>query len=221
MIETYIRSNPHKFSFLLHGYNNVLGGNKIKISAKNSSEIGAALMKKTSILVNGVNNTIIIKDLSRLMNCNIYIQGNNNRIVINERVYLNQAELWIEDDNNKISIGEHTSIYGKTHLAAIEGTSIKIGNDCMIGDTHFRTGDSHSIMDLNGKRINMSKDIVIGDHVWVCTQAIILKGTTVANNCIVSAGALVTKKFSEENVILGGNPARIIRSNIDWSSERI
>ncbi|MBP2659028.1 MAG: hypothetical protein H6Q69_2060 [Firmicutes bacterium] len=39
-------------------------------------------------------------------------------------------------------------------------------------DVHIRNGDSHSIIDLQTKkRINFSKDIIIGDHVWIAAYA--------------------------------------------------
>lgn len=221
-IITYIKNKSKHISFFLWIYNHILGCNKIKVPLNNSFKIGDVVIKKTKVTVNGINNTITINDLSRLINCNIYIQGNNNHIVINKKAYLNQTELYIEDDNNKISIGEHTSIHGFTHLAAIEGTTINIGNDCMFSsDIHFRTGDSHSIIDLSGKRLNISENIFIGNHVWIGTKVICLKGVHIANNCILGAGSLITKKFSEENVILAGNPAIIVKNNIDWLSERI
>lgn len=203
-------------------FNTVLGCNKTSIPSKNSINIGAVMIKKTIITVDGINNKITIKDLSQLIYCNIYIHGDNNNIIIDEQVYLNHAELWIEDDNNEISIGKHTSISGMTQLAAIEGTKINIGNDCMFSsDIHFRTGDSHSITDLSGNRINQSENIVIGNHVWVGTKVICLKGVHIANNCIVGAGSLVNKSFTEENIILAGNPAKIIKRDINWLRKRI
>ncbi|MGH4139610.1 acyltransferase [Clostridium sp.] len=221
-IKTYIKNKSKNISTLLWIYNHILGSNKIKVPSNNTFIIGTAVMKKTKITVNGINNTIIIKDLSRLINCNIYIQGSNNHIVINKKVYLNYTELYIEDDNNEICVGENTSVHGVTHLAAIEGTIINIGSDCMFSsDIHFRTGDSHSIIDLSGKRLNTSENIFIGNHVWIGTKVICLKGVHIANNCIVGAGSLITKKFSEENVILAGNPAIIVKHKIDWLSERI
>ena len=178
-------------------------------------------MKKTNISVKGINNTIIIKDLSRILNCTIYVRGNNNRITIGTKAFLEQNELHIEDDNNEISIGEHTSTRG-VHLNAIEGTAINIGIDCMISsDTYFRTGDSHSIVDLYGKRLNFSENIFIGDHVWIGTNVLCLKGVYIPNHCIVGAGSLLTKKFTEENVIMVGNPARVVKYKTDWVRERI
>lgn len=218
----YIKKYSKRLQLLFWIHNHILGLNKIMIYSKNSTKIGIVLIKKTKFVVNGINNTIIIQNFSRLKDCKIYIKGNNNRIIISENVYLNKTEIHIEDNNNEISIGKHTSITGATHLAAIEGTSITIGNDCLFSSNiHFTTGDSHSIIDLRGRRINMSKNISIGDHVWIGTKVTCLKGVQIANNCIVGAGTLVNKKFNEENVILAGNPVRILKHEVDWLRERI
>lgn len=220
--KNYIKSNPDKIAYLLRLHNRILGFNKIRISPSNKIKIGAVLMKNTKIMVKGVNNTITIKNLSRVVNCSIFISGNNNHIVINRRASLNKTDLHMEDDNNKIFIGENTSIFGDTQLAAMEGTSIRIGKDCMFSsDIQFRTGDSHSIVDFNGKRLNPSENIYIGNHVWVGTKVICLKGVHIADNCIVGAGSLLSKKFNEENVIVAGNPAKIVKHNINWLVKRI
>ena len=88
-------------------------------------------------------------------------------------------------------------------------------------DIDFRTGDSHSIITINGERINPSKDIVIGNHVWVGTQTICLKGATISSNSIIAAGSIVTKPFLQENIIIGGNPAKVLKTEINWLRERI
>ena len=83
------------------------------------------------------------------------------------------------------------------------------------------TGDSHSIVDLEGKRLNTSESIRIGDHVWVGINVTCLKGVHIANNSVVGAGSLLNGSFSEENVVLAGNPARVVKTGVDWLRERI
>lgn len=196
--------------------------NKLRVNRTNRLDMGVCLLKKTKIDINGRNNQIVIQDFSRLINCHIYIFGDNNKIVIGERCFLNNAEFYIEDSQNMISLGKHTSISGKTHLAAIEGTNIIIGQDCMFSsDIHFRTGDSHSIVDLDNNRINPSQDIKIGNHVWVGTKVTCLKNTEIADNCIIGATATVCSKHLKPNCIIGGVPAKILKENVNWTRKRI
>ena len=55
-----------------------------------------------------------------------------------------------------------------------------------------------------------SFDITIGDDVWVGGGAIICPGVSLGNNVIVGAGSVVTKSFGD-NVVIAGNPARVIK----------
>ncbi len=53
-------------------------------------------------------------------------------------------------------------------------------------------------------------DVTIGDNLWTGGGAIIVPGVTLGDNVIIAAGAVVTKSFGD-NVLIGGNPARIIK----------
>ena len=175
-----------------------------------------------SVFISGTNNIINISKDAVLKYCTIKIFGDDNNIHIGENVHANSLTLWIEDRKNSIQIGDYTTVHGATHIACIEGTSVIIGNDCMLSsDISIVTGDSHSILDETGERINPSKSICIGNHVWIGKENTILKGTAICDNSIVGAKSLVTKTFDKENIIIAGNPAKIIRRNINWSRERM
>lgn len=88
-------------------------------------------------------------------------------------------------------------------------------------EIHIRTGDSHSILNENGERTNPSKNIKIGDFVWIGHRAILNKGVEIPSNSIVGANAVVFGKFEKENVLLVGHPAKILKENINWKRERI
>ena len=135
---------------------------------------------------------------------------------------MNQVELCTEDSNNEISIGSNTNFCGKAHLAAIEGTKIKIGNRCLFSsDLQFRTGDSHSILNMQGDRINPSKNIIIDDHVWFGAKVTCLKGVHISKDSIVAATTTLCKDYDKSNVIIAGIPGKIIKTDINWSIDRI
>jgi len=57
-------------------------------------------------------------------------------------------------------------------------------------------------------------DTVIGENCFIGGQSLIMPGVTVGDNCVVGAGAVVTKSVPPRSVV-AGNPAVILRSNIN------
>lgn len=55
------------------------------------------------------------------------------------------------------------------------------------------------------------ESITIGDHCWIGGNAVICPGITIGNRCIIAAGAVVTKDVPDDCMV-GGNPARLIRT---------
>lgn len=68
---------------------------------------------------------------------------------------------------------------------------------------------NHDINDL--KRHIKGKSIVIGSHSWIGMNSVILPGVKLGKKTIVGAGSVVTKSFRSGNVVIAGNPARVIK----------
>ena len=221
-IKESIKKNKQLFLLYMKINNGLLGNNRISVKG-NIFNAKNARIKNTRITVKGKNNTIEIDDGSYLVNCNITILGNNNRLVIGKKVISKGVLINIEDNNNLIIIQDNTTIEKNTELAAIEGTSIMIGKDCMLSsDIRICTGDSHSLVDLNGKRVNPSQNIVIGNHVSIGVRAMINKGIVIADHCTIgSLSMLAGHKFEEPYSVIVGIPAKVIKCGIDWSRERL
>jgi acetyltransferase-like isoleucine patch superfamily enzyme len=108
------------------------------------------------------------------------------------------------------------------HIAVTENSKVIIGEDCMFAnDIDIRTGDSHSVIDTQtGERLNYAGDVVISRHVWIAPHTVILKGVNIGENSIIATGAVVTKSC-EAGVIMGGNPAKAIKTGVSWKRERV
>ena len=170
---------------------------------------------------NGGNNSLVIEDDARLTSCSFSLFGNNNSIIIHKNARLNDISFWIEDDNNLIEIGCDSSMEGQSQLAACEGTQIVIGVDCMFShQVNLCTTDSHAIEDFDGIRINPAKDIRIGNHVWIGQKTLLLKGSSIANYCIIGACSLVNKDLKKPNCVYAGQPAHKVREGVNWKRER-
>jgi acetyltransferase-like isoleucine patch superfamily enzyme len=117
---------------------------------------------------------------------------------------------------NVFSFGPQSTSNGMV-AELIEGDRLTIGRDCMLaGEIVFRPNDMHAILDAEGRIINKSAPIVIGDHVWIGQRSIILKGVTIGSGSVIGSVAVVTKSAPPATAI-GGNPARPLRRNVAWT----
>jgi acetyltransferase-like isoleucine patch superfamily enzyme len=86
---------------------------------------------------------------------------------------------------------------------------IIIGKDVWIGPKVNLISMNHQVDDY---RVYATADpIVIGDHCWLATGATILPGVRLGNHVVVAAGAVVTKSFPEDDILLAGVPAKVVR----------
>lgn len=114
-------------------------------------------------------------------------------------------------ENSYIEIGKNTWINNNANFIS-SGPGIFIGSDCAIGvnvtifDSDFHPLDPQIRMSGQPK----TGKVVIGDNVFIGSNASILKGVTVGSNSVIGFGSIVTKDIPA-NTIACGNPAKIIR----------
>lgn len=93
---------------------------------------------------------------------------------------------------------------------------INIGNDVAIAENvTIRDTDNHYIYRDD---YQISKPIIIKDHVWIGMNATILKGVTIGSGTIIAAGSIVTKDVPN-NCLVAGIPAKIIKHNVSWGDK--
>lgn len=212
-----------KYGVILSSLYRLFGRNKYSIPNGNEVTYSGVFMKNCSICIRGVGNKIIIEPgLTRLYDTHIAIFASNAKIYIGTDCNFHGVSLYIED-GGEINIGKHVTISGNTNIAVIEKRSVAIGNDCLFSaNIQIRVGDSHSILDSQtGKRINPSKDVLIGNHVWVGNSVNILKGSIIADNSIIGTSSVVTGKSFPTNCIIGGIPAKVLKEGVTWDSNRL
>lgn len=99
-------------------------------------------------------------------------------------------------------------------------SSIRIGQNVVISErVVIRDSDNHFIT-WRGGNCNedkpMSAPIVIGDHVWIGMNVIVLKGVTIGEGVVVSAGSVVTKDVPPHSLV-AGVPAKVIKADVEWN----
>lgn len=180
------------------------------------------------------NNKIIAP--KNLHNCFVQFLGDNNELIIDENANLKDCSFEMRENGKVIikknvgfhgtvrvgydcmvEIGNNTSSTNPVYVTVAEASKLKIGDDCMFAtNNQIRTDDAHPIYDVRtGKRTNPSKDIVLGDHVWVGYGAMLLGGAKVGDGCVIGANSLVTKAHPN-NSIIAGTPAKTIKHDVFW-----
>ncbi|WP_096013304.1 acyltransferase [Campylobacter lanienae] len=187
----------------------------------------------------GENGNIIYGDLSKQLNFKCDFKGKNNIIFFAGRS--KNINITFHSDNNLVFIGncvrvngsisltkdcccyiDDDSSFGGVSLRIYEATNIIIGRDCMFSWSIWAgTCDYHPIMDINSNnRLNFSKSIYIGDHVWCGQEAGISKGVFIASGSVIGAKSMVVKQCYS-NTINAGNPAKQIKNDIFWLRDDI
>lgn len=99
-----------------------------------------------------------------------------------------------------------------SHFWSSEGYLITVGNNCQItSNARFFTHGGGNAVRKNHPNFDCFGKVVLGDFVYVGSNALIMPGVTIGDNVLIAAGSVVTKSVPS-NVVVGGNPARIISS---------
>ena len=150
--------------------------------------------------------------------------GRNKYIEILPKTQLKNCVLTAEGDSSSIIIGGAGSVIKNSAFHTLDAEScIEIQDgfttEGVSSGISIINGDSHAIFlnDDSHKRINPASDIVIGKHVWICSDVKVLKGSNIPSYSIIGANSVVNKYLSTEYAMYVGCPARQIKSNVDWS----
>lgn len=187
--------------------------------------IDAVLLKRAEKRVRSnaqVNGKILLS-----YQANVILQDGAKR----EQVILeDNASLYgkvLVQTNGIVHIGEHTMIGHNTMIQSCN--NINIGTHCAIAsNTTICDNNNHPISpkfrrkiritppghDLKLWKHSVSSPINIGNNCWIGTNVRICKGVTIGDNSIVAACSVVTKNVPP-NCIVAGNPARIVKTDID------
>lgn len=175
---------------------------------------------RSQLIIKGKGNTINI--MGRLVKSKIHIEGNNCKVIINSGVVIFDSEIFVRGNNADVCIGENTRIQSNCRFVCQgDNNYIDVSSNCLFSDgVALWNSDTHTIFDSTDAVVNPSKPIKIGEHVWLGSNCTILKGVSIGKDSIIGLGSVVTKSI-DNNTIVAGNPARIIKKQTKWDKKYV
>jgi acetyltransferase-like isoleucine patch superfamily enzyme len=180
---------------------------------------GEPLEEKIDIRFRGSNNTLVVSSSAYIKDLSVNFTGDNGRIEVGPTT---RKRTGLRFDfrcghHGVITVGEDVGCAGRVFVSAVEGVTVSIGYDVMFArGIEIRADDAHPIYDVRtSKRLNPSQPIVVGDHVWIAKDAVIMGGVTIGNGSVVGFRSILTKSIPN-NCIAAGAPARVVKRNIAW-----
>ena len=190
-----------------------LGGNQI---------IGSPTINNSKIVFTGTNNILYCEDGVSISDSTINFKSDNALIVLRKsrHAYILKMAVW---NDCVFCMGRDNYINGALSGVVSERQNIFIGDNGLFSfGIWIRTADPHLIYDCEtGKRLNPSKSVFIGDHVWVGQDVKLLKGTVIGSGSIVAAGAVVAGKTINSNTSWGGVPPKQLAKNVFFLSNSV
>lgn len=110
---------------------------------------------------------------------------------------------------NEIRVGRNVFVNQNCTFYDLGG--LDIADDVMIGPNVSLITSGHPLEPSQRRTATIGKPIAIERNVWIATGATIIGGVTIGENSVVAAGSVVTRDVPP-NTLVGGNPARVIRS---------
>ena len=174
----------------------------------------------SSISFNGKNNILYCEQGVTLKDCNIRFEASNSLIYLSTNYHAYVLEINIRN-NSVCYIDKNCYFNNNIKFIFSEEKNIFIGSTCLFASNIcFRVADPHLIYDIKTKeRINLSKSIYVGDHVWFGQNVIVLKGTQIGSGTILAAGAVVSNSKLSSNSIYGGVGIKKIKDGIFWDEK--
>jgi acetyltransferase-like isoleucine patch superfamily enzyme len=113
-----------------------------------------------------------------------------------------------------VTIKGKVTIYGTSYnMFSTEPFLVTLGNNVFISvNVSFICHDGSTLIFRDKEpNLEIAGEIIVGDNVFIGAHSIILPNVTIGDNCVVAAGSVVTKPVPS-NTVVGGNPAKIIKS---------
>lgn len=152
--------------------------------------------------------------LTRLYNNTLEDEQDERDTLLKELLGSTGNQIYVEppfrcDYGENIFIEEN--FYANFDCVMLDISRISIGKNCFMGpDVHIYTVNHPMDHTERNAGVEYGEPVKIGDNVWIGRKSIINPGVTIGNNGVIASGSVVTKNIPD-SVLIGGNPARVIR----------
>ncbi|MBD5164947.1 MAG: hypothetical protein HDT10_03850, partial [Helicobacter sp.] len=179
------------------------------------------ILQNSKVEFKGSENILFLSEKSYLSNTLIEFFGNNALLFIGDSTMNSDSIHMGYDSVCFIGNNNYFNPYGRRWFFASEHKNIILGNNSLFSHPlWFNVIDWHLIYDRSSqKRINPSKSIYLGDHIWIGQEVGFVKGGFVASGSVIGAKSLVVGKKYHSNTINAGNPCKQVKEGIFWSGE--
>ncbi|HZG13866.1 MAG TPA: sugar O-acetyltransferase [Candidatus Bathyarchaeia archaeon] len=154
------------------------------------------------------------RSLTRLLNQTLETEDKKRTELVRELFGSTGKSVYIEptfrcDYGYNIHVGEN--FYANFDCVFLDVCEIRIGDNCFIAPgVHIYTATHPLDPDERITGVEYGKPVQIGHNVWIGGRAVINPGVTIGNNVVIASGSVVTKDVPDD-VVVGGNPAIIIK----------
>ncbi|MDP1442884.1 maltose acetyltransferase domain-containing protein [Priestia megaterium] len=113
------------------------------------------------------------------------------------------------DYGYNIFVGEN--FFANFDCVILDICEVRFGDNCLLGPgVHIYTATHPIDPDERNSGKEYAKPIIVGDNVWIGGSSVINPGVSIGDNVVIASGSVVTKDVPN-NVVVGGNPAKIIK----------
>ncbi|MFD1640266.1 sugar O-acetyltransferase [Halohasta litorea] len=153
------------------------------------------------------------RDLTRRYNRTAADEADRRRELL-DTLLGSRGECFIEppfrcDYGYNIHVGDEVAV--NFECVILDVCRVEIGDDCLIGPgVHIYTATHPIDPEERATGLEYGNPVEIGDNVWIGGHATINPGVTVGDDAVIGSGAVVTDDVPE-GVVVGGNPATIIK----------
>ena len=140
------------------------------------------------------------------------IRINGTKLIFYGKAHFSEGII-IYSNSSKIEFGKNV-IFNKNNFISSD-YDMKFGNEVLVGwNVNIRDSDGHKIKYKNQK--SQKNNVIIGNHVWICSESDLLKGTFIDDNSVIAYKSCVCGLKTKKNVLIGGHPAKVLKENIEW-----